>query len=136
RLFPKTSHATSRKGASSATKRVSLAGGRLPDVVSDCMMRAGLPRMAGILYVVATPIGNLSDVTLRALDVLRGVALVACEDTRQTRKLLVRHGIEATLVSCHKFNERRSSGRVLEALRSGSDVALVTDGGTPAISDP
>ena len=92
--------------------------------------------MPATLFVVATPIGNLEDVTLRALEVLRSVALVACEDTRHTRKLFARHGIATRVVSCHKFNERRSTGRVLETLRSGSDVALVSDGGTPAVSDP
>ena len=92
--------------------------------------------MPGTLFVVATPIGNLDDITLRALEVLRRVALVACEDTRRTRKLFVRHGIGTPCVACHKFNEHRSTERLLETLRGGSDVALVTDAGTPAISDP
>ena len=92
--------------------------------------------MRGTLYVVATPIGNLEDVTLRAVDTLKRVALIACEDTRRTRKLLDRHGIEARCVSCHKFNEPRAARRILAELAGGRDVALVSDGGTPAISDP
>jgi 16S rRNA (cytidine1402-2'-O)-methyltransferase len=93
-------------------------------------------RLPGTLYVVATPIGNLEDVTLRALRILREAALVVCEDTRRTRRLLARHGIQARLLSYHKFNERARTPRVLAALERGEDVALVTDGGTPALSDP
>lgn len=88
------------------------------------------------LYVVATPIGNLRDITLRALDVLRWVDVVAAEDTRVTRVLLSHHGIEARLVSLHAHNEIRSAGKVIERLREGKSVALVTDAGTPAVSDP
>jgi 16S rRNA (cytidine1402-2'-O)-methyltransferase len=89
----------------------------------------------GILYVVATPIGNLEDVTLRALRVLREVGLVAAEDTRVARKLLVRHGIEAKLIS---FNDHNKSTRIPEIIGrlDETDVALVSDAGTPAISDP
>ena len=90
----------------------------------------------GILYVVATPIGNLADVTLRAVEVLRGVPLVAAEDTRITRRLLDRHGIEARMTSYHA---RSGAGRervLLEHLAGGGDLALVTDAGTPGISDP
>ncbi len=90
----------------------------------------------GILYVVATPIGNLADVTLRALEVLRSVPLVAAEDTRITRRLLARHGIDARLVS---FHARSGPGRLeelLEHLRGGADLALATDAGTPGVSDP
>lgn len=92
--------------------------------------------MPGTLYIVATPIGNLEDVTLRALRVLREAAWVACEDTRRTRVLLERHGIRARLLSYHKFNERARTQRLLGILAGGEDVALVTDGGTPALSDP
>jgi 16S rRNA (cytidine1402-2'-O)-methyltransferase len=92
--------------------------------------------LPGTLYVVATPIGNLEDVTLRALRVLRQAAVVACEDTRQTRKLLDRHDIQARLLSYHKFNERARTPQILAALERGDEVALVTDGGTPALSDP
>ncbi len=91
----------------------------------------------GSLLVVATPLGNLQDVTPRALEALRGAALVACEDTRRTRGLLEHLGIRAArLLSCHKFNERRRCEEVLEVLRRGGDVALVSDGGTPGLSDP
>jgi len=94
------------------------------------------PVPPGRLYVVATPLGNLRDVTLRALDVLREVALVACEDTRRTARLLQAHGIRTPTTSYFEHNERFKTARILEALRSGRDVALVSDAGTPGISDP
>lgn len=90
----------------------------------------------GVLHVVATPIGNLEDVTLRALRVLREVDLVACEDTRRTAVLLRHHGISTPTTSYFEQNERFKSARILAALRSGRDVALVSDAGTPALSDP
>lgn len=90
----------------------------------------------GTLYLVATPIGNLEDVTLRALRVLKEADLVAAEDTRRTRKLLARYGIPAKLVSCHEHNEAERIPALLEALRSGKTVALVSDAGSPAVSDP
>jgi 16S rRNA (cytidine1402-2'-O)-methyltransferase len=90
----------------------------------------------GRLYVVATPIGNLEDVTLRALRVLREVRLIACEDTRRTHNLLKTHGIATRCVSCFEHNERERVPLVLERLRAGDDVALVSDAGTPAVSDP
>jgi 16S rRNA (cytidine1402-2'-O)-methyltransferase len=90
----------------------------------------------GRLYVVATPIGNLADVTLRALDVLREVPLIAAEDTRLTRRLLVRYEIGARAVSYHARSAARREGELLEHLRGGRDLALVTDAGTPGISDP
>jgi 16S rRNA (cytidine1402-2'-O)-methyltransferase len=89
----------------------------------------------GTLYVVATPIGNLGDITARALETLRAVDLIAAEDTRRTRQLLTHFGIERPLISYHAFNERSRRERLLEAL-SGGDVAIVTDAGTPAIADP
>jgi 16S rRNA (cytidine1402-2'-O)-methyltransferase len=88
-----------------------------------------------VLYVVATPIGNLEDVTLRALRVLREVSLIAAEDTRTTRKLLSHHGIRARLLSYNEHNKAARIPRLIAALRDG-DVALVSEGGTPAISDP
>ncbi len=88
------------------------------------------------LHVVATPIGNLEDVTLRALRVLREAELVLAEDTRQTRKLLDRHGVAAKPVSLHGHNEARRTALVLEVLGRGGDVALVSDAGTPIVSDP
>jgi 16S rRNA (cytidine1402-2'-O)-methyltransferase len=88
------------------------------------------------LYVVATPIGNLGDVTLRALEILAGVPLIAAEDTRHTRRLLDRHGIVARLVSHHAQSSPSRTEELLAHLRAGDDLALVTDAGTPAISDP
>lgn len=90
----------------------------------------------GRLFVVATPLGNLGDITLRALEVLRSVALVACEDTRRTARLLRAHGIRTPMTSYFEHNERFKTGSILETLRSGRDVALVSDAGTPGISDP
>lgn len=92
--------------------------------------------MAGTLYVVATPIGNLEDITYRAVEVLRRAACIACEDTRQTRKLLERFGIRARLESYHEHNEEERSGELLSRLAAGEDIALVTDAGTPLVSDP
>jgi 16S rRNA (cytidine1402-2'-O)-methyltransferase len=89
----------------------------------------------GTLYVVATPIGNLEDMTARAIRVLGEVRLIAAEDTRHTGRLLARFGIETPMVSYHAFNERARRERLLNALAEG-DVAIVTDAGTPAIADP
>ena len=91
---------------------------------------------AGTLYVVATPLGNLEDLTLRALRVLREVSLVACEDTRRTGQLLAGQGLKTPTTSFFEHNERWKGERILEALRAGRDVALVSDAGTPGISDP
>jgi 16S rRNA (cytidine1402-2'-O)-methyltransferase len=88
------------------------------------------------LYLVATPIGNLGDITLRALDVLKRVDRIACEDTRQTQKLLNHYQIATPTVSCHQHNERHRAEELLEALRAGGRIALVSDAGTPGISDP
>lgn len=88
------------------------------------------------LYVVATPVGNLGDITLRALDVLKGVDVIAAEDTRVTVRLLNRHGIAAKLVAVHEHNERRAAERVIGLLADGKAVALVSDAGTPGIADP
>jgi len=90
----------------------------------------------GVLYVVATPIGNLSDASPRALETLRGADLIACEDTRTTRTLLARHGIATPAVALHEHNERKASAGLVEALRQGKNIALVSDAGTPALSDP
>lgn len=96
------------------------------------------PRNAngGCLYLVATPIGNLRDITLRALDVLARVPVVAAEDTRVSRRLLDHHGIATKLVSLHEHNERQRAADILQWLGEGQDVALVSDAGTPAVSDP
>jgi 16S rRNA (cytidine1402-2'-O)-methyltransferase len=90
----------------------------------------------GRLYVVATPIGNLADVTLRALEVLRDVPLIAAEDTRLTRRLLDRHGVATRTVSYHARSGRRRLAELVAHLRGGADLALVTDAGTPGVSDP
>jgi 16S rRNA (cytidine1402-2'-O)-methyltransferase len=90
----------------------------------------------GTLYIVATPIGNLQDISPRALEVLRQVTLVAVEDTRHSRKLLLHFGIHTPLQSVHEHNERERAGSLVERLRSGADIALISDAGTPLISDP
>jgi 16S rRNA (cytidine1402-2'-O)-methyltransferase len=92
--------------------------------------------VSGTLYVVATPIGNLEDITLRALRILREVDRIACEDTRQTRKLLDRHGISKPLVSYHEHNEQARAEELLRDLEAGRNIALVSDAGTPLIADP
>jgi 16S rRNA (cytidine1402-2'-O)-methyltransferase len=88
------------------------------------------------LYLVATPIGNLEDITMRALRVLRSVDRIACEDTRQTRKLLDRYGITTPTISSHEHNEAERSGQLLSELKNGARIAVVSDAGTPGISDP
>ena len=92
--------------------------------------------MPGILYIVPTPVGNLADITLRALDVLREADLILAEDTRTTGILLEHYQIKGRLVSHHKFNEHQTVGLVKERILGGLNVALVSDAGTPGISDP
>ena len=94
------------------------------------------PNRSGSLYLVATPIGNLEDITLRGLRVLREVALIAAEDTRHTQQLLTAYGISARLMSYREQNHAAASGRICEVLGAGMDVALTTDAGTPGLSDP
>ena len=93
-------------------------------------------QMAGTLYVVGTPIGNLEDMTFRAVRVLKQVDFIACEDTRQTRKLLNHFEIDRPLVSCHEHNEQARAAEIVDALKSGSSVAVVSDAGTPLVADP
>jgi len=88
------------------------------------------------LYIVSTPIGNLEDITMRAVRILREVAVIACEDTRQTRKLLEHYGITTPAVSYHEHNEQHRAAQLIERLEAGESVALVSDAGTPLISDP
>jgi len=90
----------------------------------------------GTLFVVATPIGNLGDISARALDTIRSADLIACEDTRQTLKLLSHFGIQKPLTSYHEFNEREKSIELADKVERGESIALVSDAGTPAISDP
>lgn len=91
---------------------------------------------AGTLYIVSTPIGNLEDITLRALRILGSVDIIAAEDTRHTRKLLTHHGIAKPLLSYHDHNETAQAPRLLALLQGGKSLALVTDAGTPGIADP
>ncbi|MBK3331903.1 16S rRNA (cytidine(1402)-2'-O)-methyltransferase [Persephonella atlantica] len=93
--------------------------------------------MTGTLFVVATPIGNLKDITLRALETLESVDVIACEDTRVTKKLLNRHGItDKRLIPYHEHNEREATEKLIKILKAGKSIALVSDAGTPCISDP
>src|SRR5207249_1050771 len=99
--------------------------------------RAPVDRMIpGSLYVVATPIGNLGDASPRAIEALRAADLIACEDTRTSRTLLARHGINARTVALHEHNERTAAPKLIDALRQGKNVALISDAGTPALADP
>ncbi|MDQ7052984.1 MAG: 16S rRNA (cytidine(1402)-2'-O)-methyltransferase [candidate division KSB1 bacterium] len=88
------------------------------------------------LYVVSTPIGNLRDITLRAIDVLSAVDLVAAEDTRHSRKLFGEYGVRTPMISFHDFNKERQAPKIIKELQSGKAVALISDAGTPGISDP
>jgi 16S rRNA (cytidine1402-2'-O)-methyltransferase len=90
----------------------------------------------GILYVVATPIGNLGDITLRAIETLKSVDAIAAEDTRHTSGLLSHFGISKKLIAVHEHNEQQSAEKLVLALKNGENIALVTDAGTPAVSDP
>ncbi|OGX17875.1 MAG: 16S rRNA (cytidine(1402)-2'-O)-methyltransferase [Omnitrophica WOR_2 bacterium RIFCSPLOWO2_02_FULL_63_16] len=90
----------------------------------------------GTLYLVSTPVGNLGDLTLRAIETLKGVDVIACEDTRQTGKLLAHYQIRKPLTSLHDHNERQKTPQLIGQLKSGQSIALVSDGGTPLVSDP
>ncbi len=89
-----------------------------------------------MLYIVSTPIGNLKDITLRALETLKSVDFILCEDTRHSLKLLNHYGIKKQLIACHKFNERECALNVVQLLKEGKDGALISDAGTPCVSDP
>ncbi len=91
---------------------------------------------AGVLYIVATPIGNLGDISQRALQVLREVNYIACEDTRHTARLLNHYSINTKMIACHDHNERQVTDKIIDILRSGQSLALVSDAGTPLVSDP
>lgn len=101
-----------------------------------CYSGSVTPVRSGTLYLVATPIGNLEDISLRALRVLGEAAVIAAEDTRHTRKLLSHHGLHARLVSLHEHNERARAPALIERLLAGESIALVSDAGTPGLSDP
>ena len=109
----------------------------MPDFCLSQAMNAELPPLTpSTLYLVATPIGNLEDITLRALRVLRECDVVAAEDTRRTGQLLKHFGIAKPLLSYFQFNEAKRSGEIIERLQRGGKIALVTDAGSPGISDP
>ena len=93
-------------------------------------------KLAGMLYIVATPIGNLGDITLRALEVLKQVDLVLSEDTRVTKKLLSHYAIVTPTLSCHEHTEKGKLSQIINRLQNGESMALVTDAGTPGLSDP
>lgn len=99
-------------------------------------MQPAAKALPGTLYVVATPIGNLRDITLRALDILKGADIVAAEDTRVSQGLLRAHGLSKKLFALHEHNEREAAERLIEALKAGQSVAYVSDAGTPGVSDP
>ncbi|NLY12872.1 MAG: 16S rRNA (cytidine(1402)-2'-O)-methyltransferase [Gammaproteobacteria bacterium] len=107
-------------------------------VFSECFVSASTPQSNafGTLYVVATPIGNLEDISARALRILAQVQLIAAEDTRHSTRLLQHFGIRTPLAACHEHNEREEGGRFITRLLAGDDVALISDAGTPLISDP
>jgi len=88
------------------------------------------------LYIVPTPIGNLEDITFRAINILKDVNLILCEDTRRSKKLLIHYNIETPLRSHHKFNEHKEVGKIVDKILSGEKIALISDAGTPGISDP
>ncbi len=102
--------------------------------LADDVSRQVFP--AGALYVVATPIGNLADISVRALKVLSLVNAVACEDTRNTGQLLARYGLSCPLLAAHQHNEREAAQKIVQRLQQGERIALVSDAGTPAVSDP
>ncbi len=99
-------------------------------------IKPGKPGNNGILYVVATPIGNLEDITLRALSILKEADLIAAEDTRHSKKLLNHFGIVTALISYHEHSEDKKTASIIEKIKSGKKVALITDAGTPCVSDP
>ena len=88
------------------------------------------------LYIVSTPIGNLKDITIRAVEILKQSDFILCEDTRTSKNLLNKYEIKSKLISNHKFNEKKNTLKIIEYLKSGKLISLISDAGTPAISDP
>lgn len=130
-IVPKRAHWCDLVGLNQATIVFNFAS--LECVVSVTTSQLSTP---GTLYVVATPIGNLDDISARALQILAQVSLIAAEDTRHSTRLLQHFGIRTPLAACHEHNEREEGGRFLTRLLAGEDVALISDAGTPLISDP
>ena len=93
-------------------------------------------KTSGKLFICGTPIGNLKDITLRCLEILKSVDLIACEDTRKTISLLNFYGIKKKLISYHEFNKKKTGKKILDLLSQGKNIALVSDAGMPCISDP
>ena len=104
--------------------------------INSSLSHRGLEPEKGILYLVGTPIGNLSDISSRALNILKNVSLVACEDTRQTKKIMSKHGISNTLISFNKNNNSRKIPQIIKLLKESKSIALVSDAGMPSICDP
>jgi len=104
--------------------------------INSSLSHRGLEPEKGILYLVGTPIGNLSDISSRALNILKNVSLVACEDTRQTKKIMSKHGISNTLISFNKNNNIRKIPQIIKLLKESKSIALVSDAGMPSICDP
>ncbi len=104
--------------------------------INSSLSHRGQEPEEGILYLVGTPIGNLSDISSRALNILKNVSLVACEDTRQTKKIMTKHRISNTLISFNKNNTRKKIPQIIKLLKESNSVALVTDAGMPSICDP
>lgn len=134
------SASTSRRparGVERKSERSTLADTGTPGIMPDAAPAGRTFRAEpGALYVVGTPIGNLRDVTLRALDILRTADVIAAEDTRVTARLLQHYGIATRPTAVHEHNEARAAASIVDALRAGRSVALVSDAGTPAVSDP
>tara|TARA_A100001035_G_scaffold271451_1_gene259614 strand:+ start:1878 stop:2759 length:882 start_codon:yes stop_codon:yes gene_type:complete len=104
--------------------------------INSSLSHRGLEPEKGILYLVGTPIGNLSDISSRALNILKNVSLVACEDTRQTKKIMSKHGISNTLISFNKNNNSKKIPQIIKLLKESNSIALVSDAGMPSICDP
>ena len=102
----------------------------------ECPNQSSYSELVSTLYIIGTPIGNLNDMSFRAIETLKSVDLIACEDTRQTLKLLSHFEIHVKLISCRAQNEDRASEKVIKVLDEGKNVAYTSDAGTPCISDP
>ena len=104
--------------------------------MSDSFLSPASRNLGTVLYIVSTPIGNLGDMTPRAAEVLRQVDVIAAEDTRHSKRLMTHFGIDTPLISCHDYNERQQAEVIVQRMRAGETVALISDAGTPLISDP